>query len=148
MVPPVIEHEPIGDLLQNERPIIVATVTDDVEVTTVTVVFSNSTSVGDTTAILFPVAGNESQYAALLGSQPLGQFSYHIEASDGSNIVRFPEVSEITVQVTSPSSDDLSMILFVLILLLLIVAIGLVILHRRKTIKSKDDSSEKGNDDA
>jgi len=147
-IAPVIEHEPIDDLVLNERPIIVATVTDDVEVVSVTVVFRNSTTVGDTTAILFPVAGNESQYAALLGGQPLGQFSYHIEASDGSNTARFPGTSEITVEVTSQASDDWALILLVLIILLLIVAVALVLMHRRKTIKRKDDSSQTGKEDA
>jgi hypothetical protein len=146
--PPEIDHQPIDPLILNERPIIVANVTDDVGVTSVTVQFTNSSSAGYTTVIMYPVSGNESQYLALLGPQPLGEFSYHIQASDGTNTARFPDSTDIAVQVTAPPSDYWGIILFGVIIVLLVVAIGLVLLHRSKSIKSEDDSSQKGRDDA
>jgi hypothetical protein len=146
--PPVIEHQPIQNLTLNELPIVVATVTDDVEVASVIVYFSNATSDGYADAPMLPVSGNQSQYAALLGKQPIGEFSYHIEASDGYNTVSYPVNGDVTVQVTGPPSNYWSVILLGIIIVLLVAAAGLIIMHRRKSIKSEDDTSQQGKEDA
>jgi hypothetical protein len=146
--PPVIIHEHLVNLTINQMPIIIAVVTDDVGVDSVMVWFTNASSEDYTNAVMMPASGNQSQYVAMLGNQPLGEFSYYIEATDGSNIARYPADTDVTVEVTGPSSNYWSIILLGIIIVLMVAAAGLILLRRSKTNKRGDVTSQNGKEDA
>lgn len=145
--PPTIAHEPIDTLTISQMPIISADVSDDVGVVSATVWFTNSTAGGYEDAAMSPVSGNQTQFVALLGKQPAGDFSYYIEASDGINTVRFPVEGLITVEVTA-KSNYLGLITLGIVLILLIVAAALILIRRSKTIKRRDVTRQTGKKDA
>ncbi len=140
---PAIHHVPLANLTNIQMPIITAKVTDNWQVESVKVWYRNSTSDTFISASMSPVSGTD-DFAVLLGRQSQGNFSYYIEASDGSNDVVSPATGFHTVFVEDASVDDfISEILFIALIALMLMASILVYLHhRRKSINDAADSGD------
>ena len=133
----MIQHQPIENLTASELPIIIATVTDNQAVASVHVFYQNATSGTFRSMALSPVSGTD-DYAAILEKQPEGNFTYCIEASDGTNIARSPVTGYHTVTVTDVSGNGwISTVLLVVVIILMLLAALLVYMHirRKKSIK-------------
>ncbi len=135
---PEIVHSPITNLTTREQPIIIATVTDNRQVENVHLFYRNSTATTFTGVQMMQASGSD-DYAALLGRQPEGNFSYYFEASDGINTARSPTSGtyQIAVEKTS-GSGWIPSVLFVTVIILISVALLLVLMRfRRKPIKEE-----------
>lgn len=131
VTPPVIVHQQLTELAVGEMPIITANVSDDIEVASVEIFFMNSAMSGYSGARMSLASGNatQGQYAVLLNRQPVGDFSYYIQASDGNNTARFPADSVITVEVSGRPFGVVP--LMVLLIVIILLAIALVLIYIR-----------------
>jgi hypothetical protein len=134
---PSIIHQPIANLTTTEMPIIIATVTDNRQVSSVQVWFKNATADTFSSVQMIQASGTD-DYAALLGNQPEGNFTYYIDASDGINMARSPYNGTYVVEVEFITRDSgwVSTILLLFVIVLIAIAAVLVYLYyRRKSIK-------------
>ncbi len=141
---PVIVHSPISNISANEMPIIIANVTDNWQVSGVSLFFKNSTAQSFSEHAMSRASGSD-DYVALLGIQPEGEFSYYIEATDSVNTAWSPESgAHRTFVEPADTSSWISHLLLAVLFILIAAALLLVLVRfRRKPIKEEAVSPDK-----
>ena len=123
--PPVIVHEPLVQLNISSRPIITAIVSDNQQVSSVTIWYKNASSSTFFSASMTTVSNLQDTYAVVLGQQPEGNFTYYIQATDGINTA---ETQYYTAEVIDSSGTDWALIIILIILIILLVIAAIIVL--------------------
>ncbi|MCK5024542.1 MAG: hypothetical protein KAR56_02885, partial [Thermoplasmata archaeon] len=139
---PIIIHEPLLQFNVSSTSIFSASVSDNQQVSSVILWYKNASVSTFFSASMSPVSNHLDTYSVVLGPQPEGNFTYYIEASDGTNCA---ETLYYTLEVVDSSGTDwVSLIMLIIVMILLAIAAILILLfRRRKPIKQGVNPPEK-----